>query len=309
MDKNIFEKLKNFALVQVGGKLLIKGVRMIEQLAGSNFSSKFTEDKIEFIKSCNEKNQKNTNPPLEIIQKDQIDADSFDWNHRQFEPLKLFPGEGDKEREITISYLHKGNKSNDKSLIIIPGFSDNSFSWTIGRINQFFDKLNEKYTDIYIFDNSSIGKIPNELEKDNSIPQPSTYEEIVKVYLNLFEQIGFQKTIDVLGRSAGGGVAMMLSLNQPIINELYLASSGFDFNYMKDKIKGSIQRKVIISHSINDMKIKMDDSDGCFNLYALYYSAGFSPELVIVRTSSSEDGKEGWLNHRIHPELIFKIVE
>jgi len=310
-NRNIIKKLKNFSSYDHHNKeITIMGTRIIEQVAGSNFSSKFINDKIEFIDACNKTNSENLEDPLEVIVRDQIDPELFNWNHREFGEYTIFPSNEKLKRKLIISYLHQGDNTNRKSLVIIPGFSDDSFAWTVGRINQFYNKLREKYSDIYIFDNSSIGKIPFELSS-LGIPQPMTYEEIVKIYIDLFHKIGFSEPIDILGRSAGGGVAIMLSLNQPItrINNLYLASAGFDFDYMKSRIKGSIKRNVVISHSVNDKKIRMEDSDGCFNLYSLYFSAGFNPELVIVRTVSDADGKKGWLNHRIHPELIEKIVQ
>ena len=62
--------------------------------------------------------------------RDQIDPELFNWNHREFGEYTIFPSNEKLKRKLIISYLHQGDNTNRKSLVIIPGFSDDSFAWT-----------------------------------------------------------------------------------------------------------------------------------------------------------------------------------
>ena len=57
---------------------------------------------------------------------------------------------------------------NNNPLLIIPGFSDKSICWTIGRINRYiteFSEIFEKYSDIYIMNLESVKEAMNSLKK------------------------------------------------------------------------------------------------------------------------------------------------
>ena len=212
-------------------------------------------------------------------------------------------------KKIKFGCIHCGNKSDDKPLIIIPGFSDKSFGWTVGRIDSNKELLLTKYTYIYIIDNSSIDKTPNILEKDYGIEQYKTYIEIAKIYNHLLKSIVENNNFSVLGRSAGGGIAMMLSLGEigEKINEMYLAAPRYSYEFMKDQDLTKMPSKLVVSHSLNDQKIDIQES---INLCRLFKNKdNLSIDFIVTTNISDIDGSDGWLNHRITKDLIEYMIK
>ena len=284
-----------------------------------NLSSIINEPKGKkrLVEICNEYNKN--------LIEDSIDESNFDWKYIGFKNYKLelgtFNDKGDQnEIEVPVSCMHLGNDSKENNLIIIPGMSNQSFAWTLGRINRFRKELLSKYSDIYIFDNSSIGKIPEESSKNHGKSQPEIYAFISQIYATLiYNDLAISK-FDILGRSAGGGISLFLSLlysADSIINT-YLACPGFDYGYILDILDSNWKglskddlkdKKVLISHSVDDLKIKLEEKGGTINLYHLLLSRNFDVELQLIRGLNNPDGKESWLNHRIQPDLIEKIIK
>lgn len=269
-------------------------------------SSKIISNVDEFIEILNKSN-KVEKVPSDMMSKVLL----AEWNIMELPKSKFeLVINGKVEKEFIYGCIHYGNKSNSTPLIIIPGFSDKSFCWTVGRINSNREMLQKKFSDIYIFDNSSIDKTPNNLEKNQEIPQSSTYLEISKMYIELIESIIGDKNFSLLGRSAGGGISLMIALGnlKSKIDELYLAAPGYSLEYMKSQDLTNLPKKLVVSHSINDQKIKIDEPNGSIELCRLFKNNGDIPfEFQVVTSLSNEDGDNGWLNHRITRELIDRM--
>tara|TARA_A100001015_G_scaffold276930_1_gene335664 strand:- start:2220 stop:3143 length:924 start_codon:yes stop_codon:yes gene_type:complete len=282
------------------------------------------EGKEETIKPISSLIDSNVNDFIEILNKsnkvDKVLSDMMtkdllsEWNFMELPKSKFELILNSKVRkDLIYGCLHHGDKSNSSPLIIIPGFSDKSFGWTVGRINSNREKLHKKFSDIYIFDNSSIDKTPNNLEKsEEKIAQSVTYLEISKMYVELIRSIIGDRNFSLLGRSAGGGISLMIGMGElsSKISELYLAAPGYSLEYMESQDLSKLPKKLIVSHSINDQKIKIDDPDGSIALCRLFKNNGDIPfEFQVVTSLSNEDGESGWLNHRITLELIDRICK
>lgn len=52
------------------------------------------------------------------------------------------------------------NLGSGKKIFILPGFSEKSLCWTVGRINRFIDIINEKgFGEIFIFDFGDVKRL------------------------------------------------------------------------------------------------------------------------------------------------------
>lgn len=292
--------------------MYITGTRLLKGGMGSK------EETIEPVSLLIESNVNDFIEILNKSNKEQSDMMSnellSEWNFMELPKSKFELTINSKVRkDLIYGCLHHGNKSNSSPLIIIPGFSEKSFGWSVGRINSNREKLHKKFSDIYIFDNSSIDKTPNNLEKsEEKIAQSVTYLEISKMYVELIRFIIGDNKFSLLGRSAGGGISLMIGMGElsSNIDELYLAAPGYSLEYMKSQDLSKLPKKLLISHSINDQKIKIDDPDGSISLCRLFKNNGNIPfEFQVVTSLSNDDGESGWLNHRITTELIDRIIQ
>lgn len=298
VKKNLFNLVKGIRYLKggMGGKE--ETIEPVSLLINSEVK---VNNLIEMINKSNK-------APSDMMTKDLLS----EWNFIEFSKFELNVN-GKVRKDLIYGCLHHGDKSNSSPLIIIPGFSDKSFGWTVGRINSNREKLHKKFSDIYIFDNSSIDKTPNNLEKsEEKIAQSVTYLEISKMYVELIRSIIGDRNFSLLGRSAGGGISLMIGMGDlsSKISELYLAAPGYSFEYMESQDLSKLPKKLVVSHSINDQKIKIDDPDGSIALCRLFKNNGDIPfEFQVVISLSNEDGESGWLNHRITTELIDRMCK
>jgi len=301
----MIEKLKN-QMVFKGIRFLRGGMEYKEEMINP-ISSLINSNIDEFIEKLNNAN-KIDKVPSDVITSKLIS----EWSFVKLTKSKFELVVNNKVRkDIIYGCIHYGDNSNSTPLIIIPGFSNQSFGWTVGRINSNREKLHKKFSDIYIFDNSSIHKTPNNLEKsEEKIAQSVTYLEISKMYVELIRSIIGDNKFSLLGRSAGGGISLMIGMGDlnSNITELYLAAPGYSLEYMESQDLSKLPKKLLISHSINDQKIKIDDPDGSISLCRLFKNKGNIPfEFQVVTSLSNEDEESGWLNHRITKELIDRM--
>jgi hypothetical protein len=122
-------------------------------------------------------------------------------------------------------------------LIIIPGYSFSSFTKMFNKIITTLDILNDKYSALYIVTFSdTIKKISEELIKDvtdkdkqyiiNEKYRIELADMLSKIIKNIANAKGFT-TYDLMGKSAGGGVASYIASNNiDNVNALYLISPG-----------------------------------------------------------------------------------
>ena len=218
----------------------------------------------------------------------------------------------------TIDYelLHIGNNSNKKPLFILPGFSTSSVTMTIGRINRFKDDILDKgFTDIYIFNFTSIGKLPQNIQDKYKIQQYKTYHEISKHlagYLNEYDNIS------LLGRSAGGGLALQIALKYLDPNKLTglnIACPGYNHEDIFPALEEYKNKGLPIRMcwAVDDKKIAegAGNPNGGVTLQEQIISSGFKDfQYYQVNTSELDtEGKDEHIHtHRIQPELIENLV-
>lgn len=217
--------------------------------------------------------------------------------------------------EIDYELLHIGDKSNQRPLFILPGFSVNSVSMTIGRINKYKDMIREKFSDIYIFNFTSIDKLPFKLQNDYQIPQYETYHEISK---HLLEYLNRYDNISLLGRSAGGGLTLQIALKylepKKLIG-LNIACPGYNHKDIFPALKEYKNKNLPIRMcwAVDDEKIVEGKSneDGGVALQEQIKLNGFNNfEYYQVDTSQLDiEGKDKHIHtHRIQPILIENLV-
>ena len=218
----------------------------------------------------------------------------------------------------TIDYelLHNGDNSNRRPLFILPGFSTSSVTMTIGRIHKFKDDIfSQGFTDIYIFNFTSIGKLPQNIEKTHERPQYETYHEISKHlagYLNEYDNIS------LLGRSAGGGLALQIALKYLYPNKLTglnIACPGYSHEDIFPALEEYENKGLPIRMcwAVDDKKIAegADNPDGGVTLQEQIISSGFKDfQYYQVNTLELDTkGKDEHIHtHRIQPELIENLV-
>lgn len=122
-------------------------------------------------------------------------------------------------------------------LIIIPGYSFSSFTKMFNKIITTLDILNDKYSALYIVTFSdTIKRTSEELIKDvtdkdkqyiiNEKYRIELADMLSKIIKNIANAKGFT-TYDLMGKSAGGGVASYIASNNiDNVNALYLISPG-----------------------------------------------------------------------------------
>ena len=217
---------------------------------------------------------------------------------------------------IDYELLHIGDSSNRRPLFILPGFSTSSVTMTIGRIHKFKDDIfSQGFTDIYIFNFTSIDKLPFKLEEKYEIPQYETYHQISK---HLSEYLNSYDNISLLGRSAGGGLTLQIALKylDPMkLIGLNIACPGYNH---KDIFPALVkyEKKVLpirMCWAVNDEKIVEGENnpDGGVTLQEQIILYGFENfQYYQVNTSELDtEGKDKHIHtHRIQPELIKNLV-
>ena len=214
---------------------------------------------------------------------------------------------------IKLVHFHLQNKG--KTLIILPGFSEKSICWTIGRIFRFQEIIKNKgFSNIYIFDFKEIKSIQDNQHVKEFINSSATsyncfYNEIALIVDKIIRNTILDKIdkISILGRSAGGGIALFLyQLNTcNYIEGLNLAAPGYDPDGLPKSFITKAQANnlnIRLSYSINDSRIPKNQID---NMHTKFKILGKNYKYIeITNIDSTLDG----LNHRIHKELLNELI-
>ena len=157
--------------------------------------------------------------------------------------------------KITIS-------NNNKPLVIIPPYSFNGFVKIMETINNNFEIIKKKYNIIYIiFWNEKIKKESEKITDGiNDIKEQYKINEIFRINLaNIVNNIIKKqkiKNFTLLGKSAGGGVAIYITKKNKQVSNLFLICPGL----LKMNIVLNKEIKIILSWNIDDDKIPYEKS-------------------------------------------------
>tara|TARA_B100000524_G_C23653663_1_gene370985 strand:+ start:2260 stop:3231 length:972 start_codon:yes stop_codon:yes gene_type:complete len=229
----------------------------------------------------------------------------------------------DYEKLITFN-TYKLTNSDDignKKLIILPGFSSDSFGWTISRISKYHQIIfNQGFKEIHVFDFTGIGG----RKDDKTIPQFNIQSDVIKKFPDIsnivdvaYIQISkfltdniFDQHINysILGRSAGGGLALNMVFScglEP--NGLNLAAPGIDFQQLAPKIEQFMNKSIPIRlcSTNNDKKVPLHHKDGSNNLANQIMNCQFIDFIFFVKSTVTNDDV---INHRIQEILIKNLV-
>jgi len=245
---------------------------------------------------------------------DSIDnLDNWDIKSLDSVEFKIY----DDDIKIDFEMLHYGDKSDINPIFIIPGFSNSSLTMTVGRINRFKNTILEKgYSDIYIMNNTSIGKLPNNLA-NKGVSFPTTYQAICNNISSYFDS--YEK-VTLLGRSAGGGIAMYLAfkfISEKVIG-LNLACPGYDMSDMGTTIDSFKNKNlpIRVSWANSDTKIveNIENVSGGQSLKERFEKNNYTNFKYyqvegLLEEGPSIEGKNKHINtHRIQPILIDNLV-
>lgn len=208
----------------------------------------------------------------------------------------------------------------NKKLIILPGFSSDSFGWTISRISKYHQTIYAQgFKEIHIFDFTGIGG-----RKDNKdIPQFNIQSDVIKFFSdenivdiayiqiskfltdNIFNEF---TNYSILGRSAGGGLALNMVFScglEP--NGLNLAAPGIDFQQLAPKIEQFTNKSLPIRlcSTNNDKKVPINHKDGSNNLATQIMNSQFTDFIFFIKSTITDDDV---INHRIQEILIKNLV-
>ena len=182
--------------------------------------------------------------------------DSINWKYKDVYPkFKLKDGTPEFSYHL-LSY--KNNESKDNALIILPGFSSKSRDWTFGRMNRFINQIEDLkiYSEIIIFDFHEIKPLMKE-EYFGENPMKNFYDEnmdhVIAGHLNhILNKLEF-KNYNIIGRSAGAGISIVLSSINDKVSKLFLACPGWNEKGVKKLVEKFEDDKIIeikIYHSI-----------------------------------------------------------
>lgn len=209
----------------------------------------------------------------------------------------------------------------NKKLIILPGFSSDSFGWTISRISKYHQIIfNQGFKEIHVFDFTGIGG----RKDDKSLKQFNIQSDVLKLFPSIdnivdiaYIQISQFLTENVfneydnysiLGRSAGGGLALNMVFScgmEPF--GLNLAAPGINLLELVPKIEQFSNKDIPIRlcSTNNDKKVPINHKDGSGNLADQIMNNNFSNFIFFIKSTISDDDI---INHRIQDILIKNLV-
>nr|QFG74711.1 MAG: hypothetical protein [Megaviridae environmental sample] len=219
------------------------------------------------------------------------------------------------EYTIGINLVHfKLNEKSEKTLVVIPGFSESSTCWTIGRINKYKGQIEAKgYSNIYIFDLKEIKDVEKlgQIYKFGQEFTNDVYNNIAKIIDKIIRALILKnktEKISVMGRSAGGGVTIFLYELDTVnyIDGLNLVCPGYDKTGIKETFLSKAKQnklKVILSWSSKDEKIPYNPEGLRMTNKLRTLEENFDYiEITNTKTTRPEE------NHRIHPEAVDALV-
>lgn len=272
--------------------------------------------KLKILKTKSKKNNTNKTKKLaintntyvkEFIKQNIVNVKQSDYELLEYtKPLKLL------ETEIIYS-LVKFNFSGNPTkpiLFVIPGYSSKSMKWTLSRINTFvnifIDRLKSRYSAVYIINYENVKGI----QDANKGMRDELDEQIALHTKQIIMDLGITKKnaskLVLLGRSAGGGIALQLiNMSELPITHCYLACAGGKMSLFEDYLsnpKSNKKIKIVLGWSKNDNKIPFSRNGvSMLDTAKKYRFKNISK--VLINTSNDLDD----FNHRIHPQLLYKL--
>jgi hypothetical protein len=229
-------------------------------------------------------------------------------------------------------YQNRISEESTKQILFLPGFSDNSFLWTLSRISKYKDEIvKQGFSDIFIFDFTAIGGNKNYqgfkgIKKGINFQKNTLHEQkelgiefaIDKMYRKI--SMGLKELIEkrtdlfsnysIAGRSAGGGLAIHLVLTHGLrVNGLNIACPGYDYNALEANTEfntfvtsiENINLPIRLCHSLNDKKEPSNQS----NILAKLIGDKFN-NFIYYSISKIYDNDE--VNHRFQEILLLNLV-
>lgn len=183
---------------------------------------------------------------------------NFMKKHKNFENFEIIDYDKIKLIKIIIS---NGNK-NCKPLVITPPYSFNGFEKIMITINNNFEIIKMKYNIIYvIFWDEEIKKKSIKItEGINNINEQYKINELFRIDLaheanKIIKKNKIYK-FTLLGKSAGGGVAIYIAKKNKQVINLFLIAPGL----LKTTIKLNTEIKIVMSWNIDDDVIPYEKS-------------------------------------------------
>jgi hypothetical protein len=167
------------------------------------------------------------------------------------------------DNDITIEEIIEGDKSKSQNLIIIPGFSDASYISNYKTLLEWYDtklNINNYNKIIFIKFSKKIKDLSVEIFRDGKIIDGNLenyiYNKSAEIINDKIKKLKLGGKIIILGKSAGGGVALYLTTKMKT-KHLFLFAPGVKYINMDEKI---ILKDVLISIGWNsdDNKVKYD---------------------------------------------------
>ena len=280
-----------------------------------NSSTEFTEDNNivkGFVQKCNNINEGDNGigNNTDTILPDDITQ----WKYYQITPeFNIL------NNKVKYHLIHKKIHDEGRPLVILPGFSDKSVCWTIGRINKYLKTHNDylsAFSDIYIFNYESVKDVQKMLkDKGEYKENEDKFNQTVAEHTDKIIKSRKLKQVNFLARSAGGGIALRIAQinrnenNPDYIAELNLCAPGYKDSGLEDFLNARHNSEmesipIKITWSKKDPTINIEKGDKMHKqLKKAEYPNFIYEELDI-------DGEEtAGVHHRIHTRAIELLVE
>ena len=162
------------------------------------------------------------------------------------------------------------------------------------------DKLSTIYSDICIFNLEDL-KSKSATITQSGVSNYDLYTKIGYQLNKVIKHLNYDN-ISLIGRSAGGALALIISSLNDKVNGLNLACPGYEDAMITDFINSSNKDiPVVISWAKEDTKIPLEKG---INLEKKLKEAGLNVTLHVISTGKEEDK----YNHRIQQVLIDNLA-
>lgn len=231
----------------------------------------------------------------------------------------------DDSFDVTYQLIHTkmNNDISDKPLFVIPGFSDKSICWTIGRINRYISEYNDifqKYSDIYIINLENLKKAISYFQNKEGFSRndfdPLANNHVDKILSMIYKKHNNERIV-VLARSAGGGQGILLLLrnkNKGKIKSIYLMAPGYKNTGLTDRDKeilremnedGDNALPITMAYVNQDTRVNYKEIEELKRVFEEEIKYTNFKYVAIDRDESIiGDGDRDRHFHRFQPELI-----
>lgn len=250
----------------------------------------------QFIESCNKLNNSDKGIGNDLDNIDNIK----DWKMYDITlDDKNFKLLGEK---IDYSLIYRKLKGNGNTIFVIPGYSDKSIYWTVGRMNRFikdYPNIFNQYRELYIINLQNTKPIQENIvnKSENKSEKREEFDNQIANHINKIIN-SLKKNITLLGRSAGGGQAIRVSILNDNIKSLFLASPGHKKSGFEEYLKTSKKIPIVLSYVEQDTRIKKEE---IYKMKDQMHDNLYTP-FTFLSINSNKVGDNH--NHRFQPELI-----